>query len=731
MYSSFTLQQTHILDCGTKDASWLFEVVENGNTHYWSDTPKSYNGNDYTFKITSFSPIKLSLIDGHAVGLNEMDIVLDNPLNALATVDYTNAVITVRLLLSANLQYRAEDFTCEDFTMESDVQEAEIRTFCFEVHGEPINLLQQMHLKCRGWLERYLNGDYPNTSLISDLWPSESNDGEDNSCIPVIWGTAFIPVPIAYITDGLYYLLGPYSGTYNITKIVSPREYESKSTWLESAYSFTESSKAGSDGNNYSAWVFEIAASSDGDGSADSNGVFKVGERWLPIPCQYSWSGTSSMTALPNIIEYFLEDLGCPSAKIDDTSKAAVTTKHTSWSVEYSGGFWYKRDRQEILKELLAQGHMYILQRDKLYFNYYDKTSKLSLEKWHMKGSFTGDTITDQYSINRLDVDGDHDSAYVAYQKAGRCIDLLHKVKTTYKSGISTPSGDCVNMPFLHDSQDAKKMGTLFFQRDKKRHSTHRQVFNERILQLECGDTTTINPTDYDGGGFAAVIQTMSINNDVSIDVDFVSYSCALDNFEDVSASAVTIVADDSENVFQRPTTGPDTPGQTGNNRPNAMKGNRWVIPDGKDLIFEASATDIGGIILRGTSYDIYFNATRSGNKVWLYPEADGDNVVDLLIGNTYDDSPPIYDNRFKNIILTSSEYTEIASGSRLIATKNFAKVKTMGDNDEAEPYVEIYLQEKSVGNEFSYYFLFDEFYPGVNKGADCGTSSYAWDDVY
>lgn len=660
MLTDFTLQQTHILDSSAKDFSWLFEVVENGNTHYWSDMPRNYNGNSYTYKVSSFSPIKLSLIDGHTVGKNEMKIVLNNPGNALATADYANAAVTVRLIMSAELGYVAEDFSVEDFIMESDIQEAEIRSFCFEVHGEPINLFQQMTLNCRGWMERYLNGEYPNTSLIADLWPSEDNDdSDDNSCVPKVWGTAFIPIRSAYITDARYYILGAYSGSYTITKIISPRDYDSRSTWLNSEYDFQDYSKAGSDSNNYSCWQFLIV-DSDNDGDADANGLFTAGERFLDVPCQYSWSGTSSMTALPNIIEYFLEDCGCPSAKIDDTSKAAVTAKHATWGVEYAGGFWYKRDREEILKEFLAQGHMYLLQRDKIYFNYYDKSSKLSLEKWHMKGNRNGDSITDQYSIYRLDIDTDHDSAYVAFQQAGRPVDELHKIKITTKTGTALPSSDCVNMPFLHDSQDAKKMGILFHQRDKKRHSRHSQTFKERILQLECGDVITINPTDYDGGGFDAVIQSMAINNDLSIEMEFVSYSCALDNFEDLSASAVTIATDDSENVFQCATTGPDSPGQIGDNRPNVMRGNRCIIPGGRDLNLEGSNTDPGIVRFKGSSYSVVVGCDVDGDRFTITPITG--NVTDLILGD--DESYWMYSKQFANIYAMAANSINLAAGA-------------------------------------------------------------------
>ncbi|HUX58301.1 MAG TPA: hypothetical protein VMV77_15115, partial [Bacteroidales bacterium] len=376
MYTDKTLQQTGILDAEAKtEASWLFDITDtDSGAHYWSNKTKTWNGQSYTHKITGFKGIEFggSGAESGIITPSKTSFQLIDKGNALDVTKYEGADIIIRAPMKANLgSLLAPGDTWDDLDS-WDEQEAEMAAWGFEV-SRAIRINQVITLHCRCWLDKYLQGDYPNTPLVQDLWPSsDTNAKKDNVCIPKLWGTAFIPVRSAkYATDGIrYYVLGPDTPTYVIDKIKAPKE-RGISTYSNDDYDLDNSGSfytiTGSDGNDYKVTKF-IFVDDDHDGTADSNGFFKDGSKFLDVPCKYSRSDTLSLTNPAYMIENVLEDFGVPSAKIDDTSVAAAAATFTAWGLTFNGGLWYKRDRKAFLSELLLQCHMRLIVRDKIYF---------------------------------------------------------------------------------------------------------------------------------------------------------------------------------------------------------------------------------------------------------------------------------------------------------------------------------------------------------------------------
>lgn len=62
---------------------------------------------------------------------------------------------------------------------------------------------QKLRFTCEDFLQKYLRGDYPNTRIPEDIFKSDRNYARENICIPVPFGTAYVPLRDVYIEDAV------------------------------------------------------------------------------------------------------------------------------------------------------------------------------------------------------------------------------------------------------------------------------------------------------------------------------------------------------------------------------------------------------------------------------------------------------------------------------------------------------------------------------------------------
>ena len=745
---TLTKLQSNILDSNAKiDFSWLFEVDTNDDgtpEYYWSTKAKTYDEQAYTFKITDFTPIKM--MRGGAENDNiqmpaAITIKVINANNTLTPSDFEGGSILIRMIMKAELAAIKEHSDVWQFEAASgdglestNPGEAEICSWLFRIKAA-YNIRQELNLECQDWLSPYLEGDYPNTSLIEDLWPS-NDPHDDNICVPVLFGTSYFPVRSAYITNARYYVLGPDAPTYTIDKIRSPRDWGAKSEWSSGSYTFTQSTKVGSDGNNYKVVQF-IIADSDNNGSADANGLFRQGERFLAVPCKYSRNDTSSMTAPGNIIEYILEDMGVPSDKIDATSQIAANGYYSSWGLTFNVGLWYKMPRKELLARLLTMCHTELIVRDKIYFKIHDKTVNLALEKSLVR-NVTGGEGSFNYSPAMKDQG--RDSGYVAYRDADEPIDSLVKILVPAKgSTTDNISKDIVHADYVQDSQNAQRIGTLAFQRRFMKDASVRFETKAKMMHLECDDILQINPVDYGAGSgseYDILIDAMTIYHDGHIAFDCTKFSVDLDNWDDLSPGVITIAADDSSYVYEPSITGPDSPGQTGNAIPNLVRGrmrigsgDEYIIFDpeggplmemtaGGDIHLISDTTDPGLLKFYGTSYSTVLGSfATNGTSFVMRP--DTDNVVDLYIGQTA--------LSFKTI----SIYTKDSYFYGYFNLNNFSRIRMTASSGTAAIYFSFTDDGSSDGFTAYQDDAIKYLAPDTNNVFDLGRSSYMWANIF
>lgn len=618
MLSLDATQQAVVASARKPEISWLFEIDTDldGTPEYrYSTKTKSFGGNSYTFKVLKFSPITIQRGSSEygIIAPNKFSFTIDNNDDAITPSDLDGAAVKVRLII--------DDGTNGD---------TEIASWEFEVINYS-GTYKEIQLTCRDWLQKYLEGDYPNTPLIKDLWYSD-DPKDDNVCVPIMYGTPYFPIRSVYITDQRYYVLGPDSPTYTITKIRSPRSFSSKSEWDSGSYTFTQSTETGSDGNDYKVVKF-IISDSDNDGSCDANGLFINGEEFQDVPCKYTRNDTTSKTNPIDIIDAILKDFGIPAAKIDSTTQASVATTVSGWGLTWNMALWYKMPRKKLLAKLCTMCHLELIIRDKIYYKLHSKTSKGTIDNSYVLRK--GERSKGTFSITNLSLKNQRkDSGYGAFQQTDEPIDKLQKFLVPAKTTTDNISNDTIECDYIQDSQDAQKITQLALQRRLLAFQTIDFLSKGTALAYEVDDVITIaNDANYgaESATYDVLIDKMTINKDVSIKFECTKFSAALDDWGDLSPSAITITADDSTSLYSPVICGPDTTGITGTQVPNALPGRLKVGNDSNYIVIEP---DNSGDRYVASGKDD-FTTTDSGFIIGI-DHSDSDKVK-LYLGNTTD----------------------------------------------------------------------------------------------
>jgi len=498
---SLTDSQLELLQNSYKSIIWLFDVTDkNSNTYHWSTRDYTYNSTSYSFNIVEFSGISLnrSRSEENVIAPSEVRIEIGNVGNTYSADDFTNGEVLISLLVD-------------------DTLIAKWKFNIIKAYGR----YQTITLECEDFLQKYLEGAYPNTQLVKALFPDVYYEDED-VCVPVCFGTAYIPLRPVEIEGARYYLLGPIDRTYTITEVHAPSEWGIKETWSSSEYSFNQYTKSDQFGNSWR--VFQpIIADSDLDGVADACGVWIDGQKILDMPTQFSYN---SITNPADVIKEILKDFGVPEDEIDNDSFSTAATTFNNWGLTFNGGLWTKSDRRDILAMLLNSCHARILVRDKLYLSVLSKTSQKTVTSSLVaKESFDYSKLSEELS----------DSGYVVWQKEGEPQDNMLKALVPGK-GTTTDyiSDEEVYIPWVQNAVHVQKLACLVFQRKFFKIAELSFESRSELLALEPGDVITINGDNY-GGTYQAIVDSVEVKNDLTVRITATRYSIEFDDWDDLT----------------------------------------------------------------------------------------------------------------------------------------------------------------------------------------------------
>ena len=413
---------------------------------------------------------------------------------------------------------------------------------------------QYKTIKCvaESFFAKYLEGEYPNTQLPKAIFPSDDSDISDNLCVPVPFGTCYIPLRFILVPeDGRYYLLGPTTVggngvTYTITKVRAPRELNN-SEWDSGSYAFTQSTKADSGANDWR--VFQaIINDSDLDGTADASAFWLRGEQFYDILTQFSRSDTASLTSPEEVIQFVLEDMGVPTALIDVAGTFATAgAVYSGWGLTFNGAFWYKMDREKALSMLLYMCHSTLIIGETIELHVLSKTSQGTIDSSQVLNTSAGGVGEGTFKYDTIIKKSINDSGHIAWQEADQPQDAFMKALVPAKSTTNNIAGQTLDVPFVQDDQLVQTVGSLVFQRKFLGKATLSFSAMPENLVYRPDDVLTMSGANYGASTtYDFVVEKVRINHDLSVEIEGLVYSDDLDDWGDLSPSAITPATDDT-----------------------------------------------------------------------------------------------------------------------------------------------------------------------------------------
>ncbi len=328
--------------------------------------------------------------------------------------------------------------------------------------------------------------------------------------------------PIVITHGSKFYVLGPVSNSastffYTVSEIRSPREMGIKSTWSGgggTAGTFNQTTIK--DASSF-VWMGlrPKIADANNDGTLDSYGYWRNGESFLDMPTKFSRSDTSGYTSPADGLRYVLRDFGALDDDINTVTFETAKTTYGTWSLTWNGAFWRKDTRENILSSLLLQCHSYLIISDLIELYTYSKTSQKTVTKAEImkeadvgEGSFRYENVVNERPS---------DSGYIEFNIAGEAQDKFIKYLVPAQTTTNTISGEVLRLPFVQDTQNAQRLGTLYLQRKLLKIANVSFRGKSLLLNLNPGDMITINHADY-GGNYDVMVDSIKINKDCSID---------------------------------------------------------------------------------------------------------------------------------------------------------------------------------------------------------------------
>jgi len=545
---SFDATQLAVVAHDVKSVSWLFDVGDvTAVTHYWSTKAVTAGGHAYTFKVVDFSGVSLSRpkTESGIIPPSELSFTLINKDNVYAPSDFENCSVTLRLYIGNGTD-----------------AEVSIRAWKFLVKRVD-SAYQTLQFTCEDFFSGYLDGNYPGvqylqesiepawdtgiswdtgwdwasgaegTALsygikVKDIFPGTEGDIDDDCCIPLPFGTCYIPVRSAYITDDRFYVLGPtvvdgVAVTYTITACRTPREYSAKTEYTEPANTFTQYTKQSVTGYSFRTYQAIIPA-------GGSNAVFENGDQYYDLPTEFSRSDTSTVTNPADVVEYLLTDIGVASGDIDSTTFASAHTTYDTWTLEFAGAFWETCTREEALLKLLSMCHATLIIGETIEMRIMTSASQKTVTSADIicDGS-TGPGSFSQSMFTR----STYDCGNLLYSPTGDSQDLLLSSLVSATNGRTNIDSDTFEAPFISDATIAGNLAKLWYQRKLFKKAEERFSGKATLIGLDPGDFITITGNDY-GGSHVAIVDSMKINKDVSIEFVCTTFSDTIQDYGDL-----------------------------------------------------------------------------------------------------------------------------------------------------------------------------------------------------
>lgn len=600
------------LTFGATSVTFGVEDIVFGNTYTYKILKDSFDGIRVTSPLSQFG----------IYAPNELNFEITNADSALTASYFKGCRVLLSLAMESDSSYavmrqwkyvverampiyKTIRFECKDFiaeAMEGDYPSTPMASDLFAIYGGKSSPFAKI------------------LSVIKKVMSGNIKDSEP-FCVPVPFGTCYIPLKVVpYSSYVLAYLLGPDEYTYTISEVSSPRYFDAAQTWESTDAYFSQITKADRftpsssykifipyltqlDDYNYSgthtgandaetltdstkSWTVDsliyrrifnttdvsYGVITDNDGTTitadlaggtgndwdtgdaytiQNTGIWVADGEYQNLLVKFSRSDTSSTTSPSDVIEWVLEDMGIGSGNIDTgtgSTFATAETTYSGWSLAFNGAFYYRQKRTQVIATLLNSCHSTLDIDSKVQLRVLSKTSQKTLTDADiLKGSFNHSFLTKS----------EYDSGQVTWQESGRPQDVFQKLTVPCKETYDHPASELLELFGVAGSTLAQKLGRLYYQRKFLRESRETFTTKSNCLALQPNDVITLNDALY-GPSHDVLIESLHIHRDCSISFDAIKYSLALDDFDDLSPSAVTENTDSNEAIWKPVIAGPN-----------------------------------------------------------------------------------------------------------------------------------------------------------------------------
>lgn len=579
---TFSTRQNTVIAAANKTVYWLFRVIDNlDNPYYWStgtvvagnatinvgafEAPGVYTGSEWerehTFKIINFSGITLrrSKSESGIHAPNDVSFSIVNSNNTLTASNFTGGTVRIGLVVDDGLGKEL------------------VGSWRFRIKSaSPYN--QQIDITAEDFMQEFIEGSYPNTRIVSDIFPNVAGTVSDNLCIPEPYGICYIPLRSVYAVDSRYYILGDTLNTYTISEIRSPRELGPKIVWTSAGFAFTQYTKADASGINWRMFQPIIAGGNPG--------LWLSGSKVLDMPTKFSRSDTLAITNPADIIRRVLRNMGAQDYDIDLFSFDVAKAIYTGWGLTWNFAFWYKQDRRTVLSQLLAMCHSCLIIGEQIKLQVLSAVSQKTITSAEVLK--TQEVGPDTFKYTDSIAEKNSDSGYVAFQKEGEAQDGFIKIIVPVKSDYDIIDSDTIAFPGVQNTVHVQKLGTLRLQRKFLKSADISATLKGTCLALRPDDIIEIDYADY-GGTYDILIDEITINTDVSIGIRGLRFSAALDDWGALNPGAITIGTDSMGNVYAPVISGPDTI-PTDGTPPNWLRGRLRVGVESNYILLEPAS---------------------------------------------------------------------------------------------------------------------------------------------
>lgn len=545
-------------------------------------------------------------------------------------------------------------------------------------------------LNCRDWFTKYLEGDYPNTRLVADLFPADIMRN-DNYVVPLVFGTSYIPIRLTFnIISATYVDNNTFTVQDDRTSQFQATRYLVANCGVDGLKVCTVSSSSHSGGtttidiNETNLTSNLVRVQLDAYLLGPSSPTYTVAEMRTPRemnfkstydPGDYTFRQSNAIGGDANTYK-MLEVLG------NDISKNGTNDSNSTWGLSgkqaYDSLVKFSRDDLVGITDPTAVAE-YMLEAWGIPSDEIDDTAKATAAAIFSSRSFTLDvglyyrrsridiiselfaisgmiinyrddlafkvltkvsqeTIEDDdikpgtYRTRRAFTQKQKDSGYVTWQTADEPIDQVNKSIVPAKSSFGNPSSLTIRGEWCLDSVNAQTAAKLALQRVVLKDKVINLTVLSTFLSVEPGDMITINSINYDQelSSYDCLITKMTIQEGLWIDLECIRFYDDLDDWDDLAPSSISVYGVDTSNMYIPLSQGQgDSVGLAGGNV-NELNGLVIVKSDGHFRTTLRPSVD-GGADLGNETFECF---TTGGDSRFLVDYSGGADDGDVVIGN-------------------------------------------------------------------------------------------------